>query len=132
MNLYLQNKSISKDNFNDYLKNIKLKNYTSHNKLISDWTDKKKFLIRYRMLMFYVRQGMIIDKVHEIISHKQSKSLEKYINFITQKRNQAENDFEKDFYKLLNNAFYGKTIENVHSRCTIDFIRKVETDNFIK
>ena len=48
---------------------------------------------------------MIVDKVHEIISFKQSKWLEKYINFNTQKRNQAINDFEKDFYKLLKNAF---------------------------
>ena len=44
---------------------------------------------------------MIVDKVQEIISFKQSKWLEKYINFNTQKRNQAVNDFEKDFYKLL-------------------------------
>ena len=49
---------------------------------------------------------MVIDKVHELISFKQSKWLEKYMNFNTQKRNQAVNDFEKDFYKLLNNAFY--------------------------
>ena len=57
------------------------------------------------MLKFYVSHGMIVDKVHEIISFKQSKWLEKYKNFNTQKRNQAVNDFEKDFYKLLNNAF---------------------------
>ena len=59
---------------------------------------------------------MVIDKVHEIISFKQSKWLEKYINFNTQKRNQAVNDFEKDFYKLLNTAFFGKTLENVFNR----------------
>ena len=49
---------------------------------------------------------MVIDKVHELISFEQSKWLEKYMNFNTQKRNQAVNDFENDFYKLLNNAFY--------------------------
>ena len=42
---------------------------------------------------------MIDGKVHEIISFKRSKWLEKYINFKSQKRNQAVNDFEKDFYK---------------------------------
>ena len=74
----------------------------------------------------------MVDKVHEIISFKQSKWLEKHINFNTQKRNQAVNDFEKDFCKLLNNAFYGKTVENVRNRCTIDFIKEGETDKIIK
>ena len=59
------------------------------------------------MLKFYVRHGMIIDKIHEIISFKQNEWLEKYINFTTQKRKKAKSDFQKDFHKLLNNAFYG-------------------------
>ena len=64
---------------------------------------------------------MVIDNVQDVLSFKQSKWLEKYINFNTQKRNQAVIDFEKDFYKLLNTAFYGKTMENVRNRYTIDF-----------
>ena len=63
------------------------------------------------MLKFYVRHGMIVDKIQEIFSFKESKWLEKYIGFNTEKRNRARNDSEKDFYKLLNNAFYGKTME---------------------
>ena len=108
------------------MKRIKPKIYISHNKLISDWIDKKNYLIHYRMLNFYVRHGMVIDNVHEILSFKQSKWLEKYIYFNTQKRNQAINDFERDFYKLLNKAFYGITMENVRNRCTIDFIKKMK------
>ena len=77
------------------------------------------------MLKFYVRHGMIVDKVHNKISFRQSTWLEKYINFNTQKRNQAVNDFEKDFYKLLNNAFYGKTMENVRNRLKLSFIKKI-------
>ena len=72
---------------------------------------------------------MIVDKVHEIISFEQSNWLGKYINFNTQKRNQAVNDFEKDFYKLLNNAFSGKTMEN---RLKTKFIKKDDTDKIIK
>ena len=68
------------------------------------------------MLKFYSRHGMIADKVHEIISFRQSEWLEKYISFNTKKRNQAKNDSQKDFYKLLNNAFYEKTMENVRNR----------------
>ena len=77
------------------------------------------------MFKFYVRHGMVVDKVHEISSFKQSKWLEKYRNFKTQKRNQAVNDSEKDFYKLLNNALNGKTMENVRNRLKIKFVKKV-------
>ena len=58
--------------------------------------------------------------------------MEKYINFITKKRNKAKNDFEKDFYKLFNNAFYGKTMEKVRNRIKREFISKNETDKIIK
>ena len=67
---------------------------------------------------------MVIQKVHSVISFKQNRWLEKCVSFNTQKRNQAVNDFEKDFYKLLNNAFYGKTMENVRKRLKIKFIKK--------
>ena len=90
---------------------IKPKTYTEHEKWICDWTDKKKYLIHYRMLRFHVRHGMIITKVHEIISFKQSKWLEKYNKFFTQKRNMAKNDFEKDFDKLINNGAFGKFLK---------------------
>ena len=84
------------------------------------------------MLKFHVRHGMVIEKVHDVISFKQSKWLEKYINFKTQKRNLAVNDFEKDFYKLLNNAFYGKTMENVRNRCKVEIIKRNEIDKIRK
>ena len=118
------NKKINPDNFSDYVKEIIHDTHIQNKKLICDWSNKKNYLIHYRKLKFYVRHGMIVDKVHEIISFKQSRWLEKYINFNTQKRNQAANDFEKDFYKLLNNAFYGKTMENVRNRLKIKFIKK--------
>ena len=57
----------------------------------------RTFFIHYRMLKFFVRHGIIVDKIHNIISFRQSMWLEKYINFITQKRNKAKNDLEKDF-----------------------------------
>ena len=98
--------------------------YTQNKKLICDWSDEKNYLIHYRMLKFYVRHGMIVDKVHDIISFRQSRWLEKYIYFHTQKRNQAVIDFEKDFYNLLNNVFYGKTMENVRNCLKIKFVRK--------
>ena len=78
------------------------------------------------MLKFYVRHGMIVDKIHEIISFKRSEWLEQNIRFKTQKRNRAKNDFEKDFHKLLNIAAFGKMMENVRNRLKIEFFKKHE------
>ena len=114
------------------MKEIKPDTYIQTSKLICDWSDKKNYLIHYRMLKFYIRHGMIVDKVHDIISFKQSRCLEKYINFNTQKRDEAVNDFEKDFYKLLNNAFYGKTMGNVRNRLKSKFFEKDDYREIIK
>ena len=126
------NKKINPINFNNYMKKITPDNYISTKKLLCDWSEKKIYLILYRMLKFYIRHGMIIDKVDNIISFKQSKWLEKYISFNTQKRNKAKNDFGKDFYRILNNAFYGKTMENVRNRSKIKFIKKEDDREIIK
>ena len=113
------------------MKTIKPDTHTQTKKLICDWTDKKNYLVHYRMLKFYVRQSMVVEKTHEVISFKQSKWLEEYINFNTQKRNKTVIFFEKDFYKLLNNAFYGKTLEHVRNRLKIKFIKKHDTNEII-
>ena len=110
---------------------IKLKNYTKSKKLICDWTDKKKYLIHYSMLKFYIRHGMIVEKIHEIVSFKQSKWLENYISFNTQKRIKAKNDFEKDFFKLLVNAAFGKFLEIVRNRLELYLIKKDDIKKII-
>ena len=84
---------------------IKPDNYTQCKKLICDWTDKKNYLIHYRMLKFYIKHGMVVDKVHEIISFKQSKWLNKYIDFHAKKRALAINDFQIKFHKDMPNKF---------------------------
>ena len=119
-----ENKKIDPDKFNDYLKKIKPKNYTKSKKLLCDWTDKKKYLIHYRMLKFYVRHGMVVEKIHEMISFKQSKRLESYISFNTQKQNKAKKGCEKDFFKFFVNAAFGKFLENVRNRLDLEIIKK--------
>ena len=91
------NKKINPDKFSDYMKEIKPDTYSQTKKLICDWSDKKNYLIHYRMLNFYIRHGIIIDKVHNIISFKQSRWLENYISFNTQKRNKAKKISKKIF-----------------------------------
>ena len=72
------NKKINPDDFSDYMKTIIPDTYTQNKKLVCDWSDKKNYLVQNRMFKFYVRHGMVVDKVHEIISFKQSRWLEKY------------------------------------------------------
>ena len=84
------------------------------------------------MFRFYARRCIVVDKVNEIISFRQSKWLEKIINFNTQKTNLAKNDFEKYFYKLLNNAFSGKTMECVRSRIKVEYSGKDDNEKNFK
>ena len=104
------------------MKKIEVKNYTVHKKLLCGWTDKRKYLIHYRMLKTYVRLVMVINNVHEVESFKQSKWLEKFTIFNIQKRIKAKNDFEKDFQKLLNSGAFGKFLKNVRQLLIMDFI----------
>ena len=127
-----ENRKKNPNKYNEYMKSIKPENYTKSKKLICDWTNKKKYLIHYRMLKFYVRHGMIVEKIREIISFKQSKWLEKYISFNTQKRNRAINDFEKDFFKLLVNSAFGKFLENVRNRLGLELIKKGDIKKIVK
>ena len=80
------------------------------------------------MLKFYVRRGKEVEKVQTVTSFEQSKWLENYISFITRE----QREFEKDFYKLLNDALYGKTMENDRNRQKVEFFKKDDTDKCIK
>ena len=73
----------------------------------------------------------LLKKFPLTISFGQSRWLEKYINFKT-KNNKAKNDFGEDFYKLLKNAFDGKTIDNVGNSCKIEIIKIDNVEKFIK
>ena len=97
--------------------------YTQTKKILFDWTDKKKYLIHYKMSKFYFKQGMVVHKSYEIISFNKRKWLENLINFKTQKRNLATNDFKKHLYNLLNQAFFEKAMENVKNRVKIEFMK---------
>ena len=127
-----EKKKINPDDFSGYMETIKPDTYARTKKLIYDWSDKENELIHYRMLKFYVKHGMEVVKVHTVISFKPSKWLGKYNSFGTRQLNNAKNDFEKDFYKLINNAFYGKTCENVRNRIKVHIIRKDDIDKIIK
>ena len=114
--LLLKIKKIIFSKLTPFMNKKKPNTYTQSKKLICGWTDKKNYFIQYRMVNFYVRHGLVIEKVPEAISFKQSKWLEKYVGFITQKISLAKNDFEKDLYKLPNNPVNGKIMETLRNR----------------
>ena len=85
-------------------------------KLITTLYDKKKYMIHERYLKLALDNGLKLVYIHNVIRFKQVKFMKSYIDFNTQKRTQATNDFEKDFFKVMNNAVYGKTLENMQNR----------------
>ena len=85
-------------------------------KLITTLYDKKKYMIHERYLKLALVNGLKLSYIHNVIRFKQAKCLKSYIDFNTQKRTEAKNDFEKDFFKVMNNAVYGKTLENMWNR----------------
>ena len=118
--------------FSGYMNNVNQPNYQPTSKLMCDTTNKSKYMIHYRMFKFYLNQGMKVTKIHTIYKFKQSPWLGKYIDHNTQKRTVAKTNFEKDLYKLMNNAFFGKTMENVRDRTNLEFIDHSQIDQTIK
>jgi hypothetical protein len=78
---------------------LKGKKIPKVNKLILSQTDKNNYIVHYRMLKFYLNQGMVLKKVHRVISFTQTKWLTPYVNFNTKQRMTAKTEFDKDFFK---------------------------------
>ena len=112
-----ETKKINIEALSEYSKNLK-EPYVETEKLILDFKDKSNYTIHINNLILYYKLGAEF-KIIEAISFKQSAWLKKYIDFNTKMRANALNDFEKNFFKLMNNAFFGKTMEAIRNRVDI-------------
>ena len=90
--------------------------------LIPNLWNKKKYVIHYENLKEYLSLGLKLNRIHRGIKFKESQWLEKYTTLNTELRTAAANKFEKDFFKLMNNSLFGKTMENIRNRVDIELV----------
>lgn len=91
-------------------------------KLVPNLNDKKNYVVHYENLKLYESLGLKITKIHRGIKFEESIWLRKYIDLNTSLRTKATNDFEKDFFKLMNNSVFGKTMENIENRVDVRLV----------
>ena len=103
-----------KGHFPDYVASVE--------KLVPNLMDKKNYTVHYQNLQLYISLGLEVTKIHRVLEFDQSPWLKPYIDLNTEKRKVAKSDFEKDFFKLCINSMFGKTMENVRQRISVEMV----------
>ena len=91
--------------------------------------DKENYVIHISALKQALNHGLILKEVHRVIEFRQEAWLKPYSDMNTKLRTDAKNDFEKDFFKLMNNSVFGKTMENVRNHREIKLVTTNERKN---
>ena len=101
---------------------LNIKYSAADKKLILDLLPKKNYKVYYKNLEYYLKLGLKVIKVHRVLTFDEKTFLKEYIELNTELRKQSKNDLEKDLFKLMNNAIFGKSMENVLNRSNIKLI----------
>ena len=98
-------------------------------KLICSIEDKEKYVMHIKVLKQALNHGLVLKKVHRVIQFNQKDWLKPYIDMNTQLIKKAKNEFEKQFFKLMNNSVFEKTVENVRKHRDIKLVTTDEKRN---
>ena len=102
--------------------------FPTSEKLVLTLESKEKYVVHYRNLQLYLKQGMRLKTVHQVLEFDQERWIEPYIRMITEFRKEAKSDFETNFYELMNNSVFGKTMENLCNRVDVKIVRSWEEE----
>ena len=91
-------------------------------KLIPNLSDKKKYVLHWENLKLYLGLGLKLKHIHRGIKFREEPWMKSYIELNTDLRTKGKNDFEKDFFKLMNNSVFGKTMENIRNRVDVRLV----------
>ena len=94
--------------------------------LIHNLRDKKNYIVHYKNLIQFLELGLRITRIHSGIKFEESEWLKPYIDMNTNLRTKAKNNFEKDFFKLMNNSVFGKTMENIRNRVDVRLVTDID------
>ena len=106
--------------------------HSKEKKMLLTLQDKTHYVTHYRNLQFYLKQGMRLKKVHKVLEFDQEPWMEPYVRMNTELRKKAKSKFEKDFFKLMVNSVFGKTMENLRNRVDIRVVRSAEREKVSK
>ncbi|XP_067947655.1 uncharacterized protein [Watersipora subatra] len=123
--------SMKPDQWSEYMRDVgeldKLGEpcYAKVSKLVPNLRDKRKYIVHHSILKYYLKKGLRLTKVHRVLKFKESAWMEPYIRLNTDLRKKAKTDFKKEFFKLMNNAGFGKSMENVRKRIDVELTTKM-------
>ena len=123
--LAVQSRMISESEISPYNQEFLKRNkekFKSTKKLTPDLHHKTKYVCSIRNLQLFIQQGLQLKHIHRILTADQSNFLQPYIEFNSEKRLASSSKFESDFFKLANNAVYGKFIESLRNRTHVDIV----------
>ena len=112
---------------NDYPLAPELMKVNGVEKLMCHFKPRTNYVLHYKNLKQYLNMGLKLKAVHRAISFEQSPWMEPYIRKNTELRKATFKNFEKDFFKLMNNSVFGKTIENIRKRQDIKLVDNRKT-----